>query len=111
MSRVDVVAWTISDAIFVTIGQKPTFSFCIAELRDKYCQLGEFELNPQMCGPVAAMFATIRVAIHVGIGPTRQWKPGMPEGEVLHLRYKYSYTHPEGGSNGHTVEHELPIPA
>ena len=113
---IDVVARTISDAIFVTIGQKPTFSFCLAELKAKYCRLGEFELNPHMCGPVGAMFASITVTVDAGIGPSHKWDPSMPEDytppTVLHMRYEYRYKHPDnGGSNGHTVKHELPIPA
>ena len=112
--RLARVVAAINASLSSTIGVRAAYSVCLDDLR-LFCRLGEFEINPLMCGPVGAMFGAIRVAVFAGIGPSRRpWEPSMPEDytppTVLHMRYEYRYTHPDGGSNGYTLNQEHTIP-
>ena len=102
--KIDKVTSAITADIFATLGVKPTFCVSLAELA-QYTRIGEFEISPQMCGPVAGMFGAIRVTVLAGVGPIRTGHQ-----RVLYLRYQYRYTHPEGGSNGYTMNKEVAIP-
>jgi hypothetical protein len=91
----------ISNAVFETIGQRITFDVSLSR---NYQKIGDFELNPKMCGPVGAIFSNIQVAVFVAIGPA-------PYRDAIFLRYDYKYKHPDGGSNGYTLTQELPVAA
>lgn len=111
--KIDKICTAITADIFATLGIKPTFCVSVAELA-KYTRLGEFEISPQMCGPVAGMFGAIRVTVFAGVGESRL--PGQSVADdyvpptVIHTRYQYRYTHPDGGSNGYTLNKEVWIP-
>lgn len=66
------------------------------ELGDKFEKVGSFDIAPSMTGPLAPMFESINVTVHVGLG-----------GGKIHLMYEYSYNHANGGRNGYTVRKTL----
>lgn len=63
--------------------------------------IGAFRINPKMCGPIAAMFATIDLEIWVGMHE---------DSSRLYFRLAYSYTHSNGGSNGYSVNFDVEVP-
>lgn len=61
--------------------------------------LGRIDINPAMCGPVAAMFDSITCAVTVGY--VDRENPEFPP--QVHFQFHYDYNHNGGGHNGYTV--------
>lgn len=72
--------------------------------RDGDCPLvGDLRISPTMVGPLAPMFKSIRVQIHLGFAEATEYRL-----ETAVLMYRYTYEHPSG-SNGYTVRKEITL--
>lgn len=92
---------TIRKDVFKTLGVDPSwylnrmqeFGITLESLSREDINM-TFELNPAMCGPVAAMFEKISCKVCLGYNL---------EHDFIGIEYHYSYDHPRGGSNGFRV--------
>ena len=101
MVTIDKVMSVVNETMFADLGIQAfeLFNFCMNDLKN-WCRLGSFNISPRMCGPLAPMFASITVVVDVGCDLVNK---------KIVLRYEYTYTHHDGGRNGHTVMKKLEL--
>lgn len=102
-----VVTTAVKQHVFSTLGiDLDTEIARQVPLNSEWGNLGMYSINPRMCGPVAAMFKSINVSISAGVSTHNGKRDGQYR---LHIVYQYSYSHPDGGSNGKRVEETVDL--
>lgn len=97
----DAVRKAIADQVFADLGitihesQFPSSPRIPLVGVADWTPLTTARIAPAMCGPLAPMFTAIAVKISAAYHA---------ESNTVYLRYQYSYTHPDRGSNGYDVQ-------
>lgn len=98
--NIQAVLSVIDEETFKVLGTRFVMDDVRLDDLREWHSLGKIDINPAMCGPVAAMFDTITCGVTVGYVECNSDGKKPPQ---VHFQFHYDYNHNGGGHNGYTV--------